>query len=271
MTIQAIANAAGIAASVAEAAGKIASALQTGTVLQIKNASATPLSFSGNAVHDSGEFAVAPDPTIPPNTVSIFGVKGLVANPPKGWLTYNAVGRNLSLSLSWEVPLIGAPTANCRLDGGARDYYERNVTTGLDGVKGELSDRRIEVEWRRCMKCGSLNHQTGGLDYACAANGTHDNSVSASYKVIPEGISPWRRCSKCECMVTFPGPCYGGGIHDVAAGPSYTLVSLPGAPGEAGWRACGKCGALVVDESRSCPAGGSHLCIPAPSFTVLNQ
>lgn len=267
MTLKAIADLAGTAASIAETAGKIVTALQRGTVIQVRNASKTTLLLTDHH-HESGEFTDAPDNSVPPDHASIYGVKGF--GLPEGWIEYGGAGRDLSLRLSWNVPLIGAPAADSHLDRGARDYYVDALSIGLDGIKCEVSDRQTEGDWRHCMNCGSLNHQTGGLDAACIVNGTHDNSVSRHYEVIPGGLTPWRCCSKCECMVTFPGPCAAGGLHDMTAGNSYMVVSLAGAPGQSGWRACGKCGALVIDDSRPCPAGDSHAAIPAPDFTVLH-
>lgn len=266
MVLKAVADLAGIAASVAESAGTIIAALQRGTVIQVKNTSKTPLGLS-NSAHESGEFSTAPDNLIPPDTVSIFGSKSF--GLPQGWIEYFGQGRNVTLRLSWEVQLFGAVVANSNADGGARDYYSNAASSGLDGVKFDLFDRRLEGDWRHCRNCASLNHQTGGLDAACIANaGTHDNSVSASYEVIPDGLTPWRHCSKCECMVTGPGPCHAGGLHDLVVGPSYTLVALQGAPGETGWQACAKCGGLVIDQTRPCPAGGTHIAIPAPIYSV---
>ncbi len=269
MVLKAVADFAGIAASVAESAGKIVAALQRGAVIQVKNTSKTTLAF-GPFDHESGDFSMAPDNLIGPDQVSIFGVKGV--GLPKGWMEYNGQGRAVTLRLSWEVQLLSAVVVDSTLDGAARDYHSDAASSGIDGAKFDFFDRHLEGDWRRCRNCATLNHQTGGLDAACTVNaGTHDNSVSKRYEVIPGGLTLWRCCSKCECMVTAPGPCPGGGFHDLAAGSSYTIVSLPGAPGETGWQACAKCGGLVIDQGRPCPAGGTHAVIPAPIFSVQSS
>jgi hypothetical protein len=271
MVLQVVSNLAAIAATVAQILSQVNSVTSRGLAIQIDNKTHTPLVLI-NSAHDSGGFNDPPDNTIPADHASIFGSKGTIGTA--GRVQYGGSGLDLAYHVSWDVPLIGANTGTTRVDGGVAPYYLAVNSLGALAVavaKHELLEHQTEDQWRRCAKCGTLNHQTGGLDAVCIAGGTHDASVSRNYKVISRGVTPWKRCTKCECMVSGSGPCHAGGLHDLTASGSYTLVSHANAPGETGWRMCGLCAALVIDSGRPCPSGATHVVAPEPVFKMWSN
>lgn len=276
MALQVISNLVAIAGDVTRIYNEVNTFVSRGIVIQISNKTRTPIVFVGSE-HDSGDFNDPPDNTIPPDHVSTFGSKGSLTLGPAtaGRVAYSGAGLDLTYKIDWEVPLLGENTSNSRCDGGARQYFVAAKTVGQFSVvvaKHELSEKQTQDQWKRCEKCGTLNHQTSELDAACIAGGTHDNSTSRNYRVISRGmlgVDPWvgKRCTKCECMVMGPtGPCYAGGLHDLSDPNSYTLVSHPNAPGETGWRLCGVCTGIVIDSSRGCASGASHIAAHDPVF-----
>jgi hypothetical protein len=279
MALQAISNLAAIAGDVARIYSEVNTLLSKGIVIQIENKTRTPLVLA-RSEHNSGGFNDPPDNTIPPDHVSTFGSKGSLALgvATAGRVTYGGTGLDLSYQVDWDVPLFGQNTGGSRCDGGARQYFVAAASVGAFAVsiaKHELSEKQTQDQWKRCAKCGTLNHQTGGLDAACIAGGTHDNSTSRNYRVISrgvQGVDPWvgKRCTKCECMVIgpIPGPCYAGGLHDLSDPEWYTLVSHPNAPGETGWHPCALCTGIVIDPSRGCASGANHIVAPGPVFNI---
>lgn len=276
------AGAAAIAQKAQQLASEVNTLLSRGVVVHIENRTSVPLVLvPAGTGHDSGGFNDPPDPTIPPNHASLFGSKGSLGLGPAavGRVHYGGSGLDLSYTVSWDVPILGENTGSSRCDGGARQYFRATDSVGAFGssiAKHELSFRPMEDQWRRCARCGVLNHQTGGLDAACVNGTTHDNSASKNYFVISDGtfgvdLFVAKHCTKCECLISIPAvqpACAAGGQHDSSEPNSYVIVAAANAPGETGWHICVMCAGLVIDSSRPCPAGGIHVVAPAPIFAM---
>ena len=271
-------EAAAIAQKAQQLVGEVNTFVSRGVVVHIENRTSVALELVRKE-HDSGDFNDPPDPTIPPNHASLFGSKGSLGLGPAsvGRVEYTGSGLNLTYHIDWEVPILGDNTGSSRCDGGARQYFR--ATNSIGGfassiAKHDLAFKAMEDQWRRCATCATLNHQTGGLDAACVNGTTHDNSVSANYFLISGGVmgvDPFvaKRCTKCECLISVPvpGACAAGGVHDPSDPGFYTVVAESNAPGDPGWRVCATCAGLVIDASRPCPSGGTHVTVPLPSFT----
>ena len=270
------------AAAIAQRAQQLASEVNTvlsrGVVIHIENRTSVSLALI-NTAHDSGDFNDPPDPVIPANHASLFGSKGSLSLGPAtaGRAQYAGSGLDLAYHIQWDVPIIGDNTGASRCDGGARQYFLATHSVGgfaSSIAKHDLSFKALEDQWRRCARCGILNHQTGGLDAACVNGTTHDNLASKNYVLISGGslgVDPFvaAHCTKCECLISVPAPgaCAAGGAHDASGTSFYTIVSAANAPGDTGWLVCVSCGGLVIDASRPCPSGGIHTVLPAPVFT----
>jgi hypothetical protein len=281
MVVSALANLTAIADATNRAHEAVNSLGARGVVIHISNTTEVSLDLGAVPNLESGEFVDPPDPSIPAAHVSVLGVKGSLLSgfAAQGSVEYFSPGLDLRYYVDWEVPLVGENSGTSRLDGGAREYFD--VADSVGGTtnavaKHEISFAPTSSEWKRCAACASLNQQSGGLDYACAAAGTHDNSVSGEYRVISRGwvgVNPvvGARCSACQCMLMEPGsagPCPGAGTHIPVADESYTLVNHAQAPGESGWQFCGLCAALVIDASRPCPSGGAHAVVDLPPISL---
>ncbi|WP_396275065.1 hypothetical protein [Hyphomonas sp.] len=270
-----IAEAATWGGKILEVQGKITPLLEVGSVIQVFNRTRTTVGLLPGPVA-SGEFIEPPDNTIPPDQVSTFGVKGLLGTSGRVLYNSNDPGLFFGYEVSWDVPRIGEPTGNGVVTGGAAPYLAAKKSIGNQKMKHDLIERPTEKGWRRCLKCGTLNHQTNGLDSVCVAGGTHDDAgqayqvIQGGAMILPSRLANWKRCRKCSCMVAIPGtaPCHAGSMHDLE-NANYTLVADAAAPGQAGWLFCGICCGLVRDTTLRCPGPvASHIVAPLPVVTV---
>lgn len=116
MVLFAIATeAAAIAQKAQQIAGEVNTWISRGVVVHIENRTSVPFA-RGSVEHDSGGFSDPPDPTIPPNHASLFGVKGsiTVGFAAVGRMQYTATNLNLTYYIDWEVPILGDNAGSSR-------------------------------------------------------------------------------------------------------------------------------------------------------------
>ena len=87
--------------------------------------------------------------------------------------------------------------------------------------------------------------------------------------------SGWTWCNRCQALVSGPGVCPAGGVHDSSTSASYFMLlverGIAGPNQQPGWRMCGKCRVLFYgpgEASSSCPAGGRHTISGSSNFAV---
>jgi hypothetical protein len=132
----------------------------------------------------------------------------------------------------------------------------------------------VQNNWWHCNKCHALTFGGGLTPGACQGGGEHDYSGSGEYSLVHDdpaapGQSNWRRCNKCQELTFAGNPSQGlcpalapGKPHDHTGSNKYTLAkNVPGPPGQANWRLCNKCQALVWAGGLNlgpCPGAAQH-------------
>jgi hypothetical protein len=129
--------------------------------------------------------------------------------------------------------------------------------------------------WRWCGRCQALFHESrnseGKLIAKCPEGKGGEHLVGIrNYRPFHGAGTPgqvdWRWCSRCGGMFynghPTKGVCPAGGEHDGKTSWNYHINHTevdPNAPGQDGWRWCGKCEVLHYAGLKGvCPAGGDH-------------
>ncbi|WP_301123822.1 hypothetical protein [Mycolicibacterium fortuitum] len=288
MVIKAISEAAAILETIHKINKEVNDLFYRGIVVKVENRTTDTLTLDfDRSTHTSGGFSKdLPDLSVAPGKASIFGSRGTLGLgfPTEGKAFYRGTQLNFTYEVNWQVPTIGDNTTNAYIDGGAHRYLSDNSAVSAFGdasAEHALSLGPMQRSWRRCIRCGTLNNTSSGLDAPCVTppGGNevfHDNDMSKEYSVLLGGLGglDWvaKQCSRCTCLVAgppaLPAACAAGEQHDVSGGDWCAVVADQDAPGDPGWRACVLCGGIVIDADAACPTGGKHFVSPAPMFTV---